>query len=275
MIFYLGTHRPEWLAELSDVPLFVSTRVLRRRVRVGGGDLDRFAARTSWALDSGGFTELSLTGAWQTSPATYVGEVRRYAAEIGRLDWASPQDWMCEPAILARTGLDVVGHQRRTVDNFLELRGLAPELPFVPVLQGWEPDDYRRHIDQYLAAGVDLRTEPRVGLGTVCRRQGTKVLTALVTELAAGGISLHGFGVKTQGLRAAGHLFVSADSTAWSLRACWATHGKEPKLDGCTRRCCNHCLHFALRWRADLLASLENPSRCRVSTDRSGVRCGA
>ncbi|MFF0532943.1 hypothetical protein ACFYT3_31810 [Nocardia amikacinitolerans] len=29
-------------------------------------------------------------------------------------------DWMAEPAMIAKTGLGAVDHQRRTVDNFLE-----------------------------------------------------------------------------------------------------------------------------------------------------------
>ena len=44
------------------------------------------------------------------------------------LEWAAPMDWMCEPAMLARTGLTVEDHQRRTVANFLELRERGPEL---------------------------------------------------------------------------------------------------------------------------------------------------
>ena len=47
---------------------------------------------------------------------------------------------MCEPFMLAKTGLTVAEHQARTVANYLELRSLAPELPFVPVLQGWSLD---------------------------------------------------------------------------------------------------------------------------------------
>jgi O-acetyl-ADP-ribose deacetylase (regulator of RNase III) len=33
-----------------------------------------------WALDSGGFTELSLHGRWKATPAAYVAAVRRYPA---------------------------------------------------------------------------------------------------------------------------------------------------------------------------------------------------
>lgn len=146
MRFFLGSHRPHWLSQ-TDIALFISDRQLRRYKTLP-------RALGPWALDSGGFTELSTQGSWAhgPSPAEYVMRVRRYADEIGGLVFAAPQDWMCEPAILhggqfagtrfAGTGLTVGEHQRRTVENFLELRELAPDLPFIPVLQGWSTSDY-------------------------------------------------------------------------------------------------------------------------------------
>jgi hypothetical protein len=92
--FWLGTHQPGWLARL-DVPLFASHRTLRDRRRLP-------RAIAPWALDSGGFTELTLHGRWRTIPGEYAEAVARYASEVGRLAWAAPQDWMCEPAMLAR-----------------------------------------------------------------------------------------------------------------------------------------------------------------------------
>jgi hypothetical protein len=86
MHFYLGAHQPAWLTK-ATVPLFVSHRRLAARTRLP-------RAGTSWALDSGGFSELSLYGQWRTDPAEYVYFVDRYDREIGRLDWAAPQDWM-------------------------------------------------------------------------------------------------------------------------------------------------------------------------------------
>src|SRR5436190_20996822 len=106
--FYLGTHEASWLARL-DVPLFVSHVRLRRFKTLP-------AARTAWALDSGGFTELSKNDRWVTEPAAYVDACRRYMAEIGRLDWAAPMDWMCEPFMVAKTGLSVDCHQPFTVE---------------------------------------------------------------------------------------------------------------------------------------------------------------
>jgi hypothetical protein len=85
--FYLGTHHPSWLRR-TDVPLFIS----RRRL-AGRKTLPR--ARGPWALDSGGFQELTLHGRWTLTPREYVREVRRYASEIGNLRFAAAMDWLC------------------------------------------------------------------------------------------------------------------------------------------------------------------------------------
>lgn len=235
----MGTHMPHWLATV-NVPLFVSHRRL-----AGRRTLPR--ARVGWALDSGGFTELSMFGEWRTTPEEYVAAVRRYRDEIGGLEWAAPQDWMCEPFMLDKTGLTVGEHQRRTVENYLELRSLAPDLPFVPVLQGWAVGDYLRHADAYERAGVDLPTEPTVGVGSVCRRQATSEIEDLMLRLRP--LRLHGFGVKTEGLSRYAYLLASADSLAWSYTA-----RNRPPLPGCTHKSCANCLRFALRWRDRVLA---------------------
>ncbi|MFJ8812920.1 deazapurine DNA modification protein DpdA family protein [Amycolatopsis thermoflava] len=64
-------------------------------------------ATGGWALDSGGFTELSLHGRWRTDARTYAAAVRRYAEEIGHLAWAAPRDWMVEAHVRTRTGANV------------------------------------------------------------------------------------------------------------------------------------------------------------------------
>jgi hypothetical protein len=250
--FFLGSHQPAWLARV-DVPLMVSHRTLHARRRLP-------RARARWALDSGGFTELAMFGRWQTTPAAYADAVARYAEEIGQLAWASPQDWMCEPAMLARTGLTVQHHQALTVDNYCTLRQLAPHLPFIPVVQGWSISDYLACIHRYQQAGVDLAAVPLVGLGSVCRRQATGQIGAITGELARAGLRLHGFGVKRGGLaRYADHLD-SADSLAWSIHA-----RHRPPLAGCTsHRNCANCPRYALAWRAQVLADLDGPRQLRL-----------
>jgi hypothetical protein len=263
-LFYLGTHMPQWLGDerFRHVPLFVSRRTLSTRKSFP-------RALGTWALDSGGFTELQLHGRWTIDARTYVGEVRRFRDEIGGMTWAAPQDWMCEPAILKGakgfkgTGLSVEDHQRRTVENFLELRSIAPDLPFVPALQGWSVFDYWRCQDLYSAAGVDLAAEPLVGVGTVCRRQGTNEATQIMTSLASGGLKLHGFGFKVNGLRACGSSLTSADSLAWSLGARRDPPLPGHDLPGDGRRFghinCANCATYALKWRAQLLG-LSDPT---------------
>jgi hypothetical protein len=245
MRFYLGTHCPAWLAQ-TDVPLFLSYRRLAGRRRLP-------KALGPWALDSGGFSELATSGRWTYSPARYADDVRRFATEIGSLDWACTQDWMVEPEIRARTGLSVRDHQERTVGSFLELRLLAPEIPWVPVLQGWALADYLDHVAMYARAGVDLRGLPVVGVGSICRRQHTIRAAAILRWLASDGLRLHAFGFKLQGLATASDVLASADSLAWSYHA-----RRSERLPECSgHRRCTSCLRFALEWRARVLDQIE------------------
>lgn len=313
---YLGTHQPQWLARLS-VPLFVSRRTL-----AGRKSLPRALGR--WALDSGGFSELQMFGRWETTPEQYVAEVRRFMKEIGNLDWAAIQDWMCEPQVingLVRrrnpkakrppaidlaawkrwvrglmregraprglvatyvqamrlgseaeivfhgTGLSVEEHQRRSVASALRLRELAPEVPWTPVLQGWEPEDYFRHVEMYRAAGVDLWAVPVVGVGSVCRRQHTEEAEGFLRRLAALGLRLHGFGFKALGLERVHDVLQSSDSLAWSFAA-----RRRPPLPDCVavgekHKNCANCARFALRWLDHLHARL--PVKGRPHTQLS------
>lgn len=241
MLFYLGTHETSWLRDFG-APLFVSDRRLRLRKR-----LPRAAAR--WALDSGGFTELSQFGAWTTPEADYIARTRRYADEIGQLDFAAPQDWMCEPTVLEQTGLTVRDHQDRTIRSVLSLRASAPDLPWIPVLQGWELPDYLRHIDDYARHGIDLRAEPVVGVGTVCRRQSTAEGSQIVRAIARQGIRVHAFGFKLTGLARVRDVVASADSMAWSYAA-----RKCAPLAGCSHASCANCRKFAGAWRDRVVA---------------------
>jgi hypothetical protein len=241
-VFYLGAHHPNWLSS-AGVPLFVSRRSLGKYKK-----LPRAVA--PWALDSGGFTEISMHGEWRSSPAEYVAEVRRFRDDVGQLAFAAPQDWMCEPVMIKRTGLSVEEHQRRSIVNYLDLRSLAPDLPIIPVLQGWSIGSYWRHADDYARAGVDLTALPLVGVGTVCRRQNTTTASIILHGLAAAGIRLHGFGLKLQGLRAAADALASADSMAWSYNA-----RRNPPLPGHAHKNCANCLEWALDWREGALSA--------------------
>jgi hypothetical protein len=248
--FYLGTHVLSFLTA-TRVPLFISRRTLasRRRLR----------SCTTYAVDSNGFTELSMYGCWTVKPGVYAAECRWWYDTLPGFQWAAIQDWMCEPEILQQTGLTVEEHQRRTITSYLRLHELQPTLPWVPVLQGYRPAEYMNHLRMYEDAGVDLRGLERVGVGSICRRQSADVeeAAAIIRELKGEGLRLHLFGFKSTGLeRCAVYLGDgdSADSLAWSKVA----RQKKLKLAGCTHSGnCANCLTWALQWREKLLAGME------------------
>ena len=244
MKFWLGTHKPGWLAR-TDVPLFVSHRTLAVRKTLP-------RARGPWALDSGGFTELSMYGEWRTTPREYAAAVRRYRDEIGRLEWAAIQDYMCEPWIVGKTGLSVAEHQRRTIDSLISLRMLAPDITWLPVVQGWRGSDYLRHIDAYERAGFATSHEPLVGVGSVVRRQGTAEGGEIFKLVSWLGLRLHGFGVKIGALKRFASYLASGDSLAWS----YAARRNPPCFPGHTHIHGGNCLEYALAWRRELLGSL-------------------
>ena len=84
--FYLGGW-PHWLTRADSRCSFSHRQLARRRSMP--------PASCRWALDSGGFTELSLHGRWVTSAEEYATAAASYAERIGNLDFAAPQDWMC------------------------------------------------------------------------------------------------------------------------------------------------------------------------------------
>ena len=170
-----------------------------------------------WMLDSGAFTELARHGEFQTSAWCYGQEVAWWA-RMGRCEAAVSQDYMCEPMILARTGLTVAEHQRRTLDRYDALLATRPPVYILPVLQGYAPAAYADHVRAY---GTRLALGAWVGVGSLCKRQGNPsaivaVLDAVLAERPD--LRLHGFGIKLTALRDArvrARLF-SADSMAWS-----------------------------------------------------------
>lgn len=242
MIFYLGTHKPLWLGsfEFIDKPLFVSRRTLTNE------SLIYPKARGPWSLDSGGFSELDLYGKWKTSEEEYIHDVELFQCLIGNLQWAAPMDWMCEPFIVANTGLTVLEHQKRTILNFARLRETG--LPFIPVLQGYTWKEYLRCYQMYAAIGINLSLEPLVAIGSVCRREGTLEIKNLFERLFSLGLKMHAFGVKTRGIKLYQQYLVSSDSMAWSSRARRLQRPFFPWCIGEHINCAN-CLDYALWWR--------------------------
>lgn len=238
MSFLVGIPEPSWAHRFEEV--FISIARLRRRKAAF------LPPRRRWAMDSAGFTEVALNGGYQTSPATFAEEAADWVTRVPGCCFVASQDFMCEPFVLAKTGLTVPEHQRLTVDRFdaisarwAQLVGDGP--PILPVLQGYMPDEYLRHLEDY---GDRIGHGAWVGVGSVCKRQGN---ISLIRELLGAikrerpDLRLHGFGVKITALQdplIREQLF-SADSMAWSFEA-RKVGQRERQLTGSTQRSPNN-----------------------------------
>jgi hypothetical protein len=171
-------------------------------------------------MDSGAFSTIAMHGGYPAPVDEYAAQIRRWKSN-GNLLAAVAQDYMCEPSMLAKTGLTVAEHQRLTVERYDALLRCETGCYILPVLQGYQPEEYVSHIRQY---GMRLAHGAWVGVGSICKRNGSPraildVLIAIKTERPD--LRLHGFGLKTIALsngtiRA---LLETADSMAWSFAA--------------------------------------------------------
>jgi hypothetical protein len=213
MRFFVGLHQP------SDAKHFESAFISVNRLR------DRkapFAVGGAWVMDSAAFTEVSRFGGFRHGVEEYAAEITRWATNGTTPPLACvAQDYPCERAMLARTGLSVPEHQRMTIDRLDQLRALAPPVYVMPCLQGFAPSEYVAHVRAY---GDRLPPGAWVGVGSVCKRNGKVAAVEQVLRAIKGerpDLRLHGFGLKATALgsafvRAALH---SADSMAWSFAA--------------------------------------------------------
>jgi hypothetical protein len=120
-----------------------------------------------WILDSGAFTEISTHGRWRHDSDEYIELIHRWST-VGQLDAAVSQDMMCEPDILAKTGLSIAEHQENTIIRYNEISQWV-DVYVMPVLQGYSPASYVDHVRQY---GKLLKHGQWVGVGSVCKRNG-------------------------------------------------------------------------------------------------------
>ena len=171
-------------------------------------------------LDSGAFTRIT-SGIGHLDPYVYAAEIDRWSGN-GDLAAAVTQDWMCEPFVLQITGMTIADHQRLTIKRFDVLKSLIKSDTYLmPVLQGYEPADYVRHLIEY---GDRIKQGDWVGVGSICKRNAnansiSSVLMAIKSERPD--IRLHGFGIKRTALLSSmvWDLLYSADSQAHGLAA--------------------------------------------------------
>lgn len=172
---------------------------------------------TQLAADSGGFVASRIWGEYRYSLEQYVTWLRAF-----RPLWAATMDYCCEPELAVVTEQ----RQRRTTENAYQAWEHFQQLPlaWVPTIQGWLPEDYRRHASQMQSLIEEMRAayannrDFRVGVGTLCRRNDASMVQAILDAIreVLPGIPLHLWGIKLDALRSIDLTqVVSTDSAAW------------------------------------------------------------
>lgn len=210
MRFFVGLHQPGDARHFEQCMISIA-RLRHRKSAFAVG---------AWMLDSGAFSELSIHHHYRHTPREYAVHIRRWKS-CGQLLAASSQDYMCEPFILEKTGLNIPTHQRLTIERYDALLYERTGVYILPVLQGYAPADYVQHVADY---GGRLADGAWVGVGSVCKRNSD--IGAIETVLGAikharPDLRLHGFGIKTTSLQSpiVRDCLHSADSMAWSFAA--------------------------------------------------------
>ncbi|SEI41709.1 deazapurine DNA modification protein DpdA family protein [Paraburkholderia diazotrophica] len=211
MRFFTGLHQPSD-AQHFDAAFISKNRLAKRKSGFAVGD---------WIMDSGAFTTILTHGGYPEGVEVYAAEIKRWSTN-GNLLAAVAQDYMCEAHMLKITGMTIEQHQQLTIERYDALvKCDVGGVYILPVLQGYDPEDYVRHIEMY---GDRLAQGAWVGVGSVCKRNGDpraieRVLMAI--KAVRPDLRLHGFGLKSTALSSwiVRELLHTADSMAWSYSA--------------------------------------------------------
>jgi len=195
-------------------------------------------------IDSGSFTRIKL--------GREVADYRRLidTAIINDARIVFVPDYMCETNIRAIGGYSVETAIRRTTRNTIDMLKYAEKIGFDTkrigrVVQGWNVEDYIRHIDLMLKKKViEDKKDCVIGIGSVCRRNATLNIVNIIKAIRKRlpNAYLHAFGVKGDTLPYINRLVDSADSFAWAIGSWHAKRDGRPVCGrfGCEKNCV-HC----------------------------------
>lgn len=189
-------------------------------------------------LDSGGFSFFTRKGDYPFTIEEYIDLIKYYHPQ-----YAAIMDYPCEPELTigdVRTRIDRTIENTQKIFRFCEVHNKTQKMeplsisPFfvsscvdheteiVPVIQGYELEDYKYCVDQMCALGL---IRPYMAVGSICRRVSIKELRKLVVGIAdyVGAVNpdvkLHYFGLKKSALKdpAINQRVYSCDSMAWRI----------------------------------------------------------
>ncbi len=163
-------------------------------------------------LDSGGYGAAFYDDGFKFSIDEYAELVQKIRPEY----WAT-MDYPCEPNV--RQGMTVNKRIALTIKNCQKL--LSVGLPgCVPVIQGWELNDYLLCVELMRKANV---IQPVMGIGSICRRGKQAEIVEIVRHLhkELPQTQFHAFGVKINALKCNNgeilNYLHSIDTAAWQF----------------------------------------------------------
>jgi hypothetical protein len=168
------------------------------------------------AIDSGGFTAARKWGRYPWTHQQYIDWIRAESRDVP-LDWCAVMDYACERDVdrgIYATNRDRI---KATIRNDRALRALAPDLPWLSVLQGNTLEESA--LDLALRRRIGLLF-PYMGIGSICRRVGSEAAAVLAwygPRLPATRYHAFGLDIRTFDARDAAYfLCASWDSYSWT-----------------------------------------------------------
>jgi len=163
-------------------------------------------------LDSGAFGCAFYDGG-------YTYNCEEYLEIVGKVKptWWATMDYPCEPTILP--AMSINERIEKTIENTQTLRA-APFGGFLPVIQGWEIEDYLYCAERMKKENL---IQPVMAIGSICRRGSQAEVVAVVSALqrALPEVKFHAFGTKISTLNYNNgeilNYLESLDTAAWQF----------------------------------------------------------
>jgi hypothetical protein len=163
-------------------------------------------------LDSGGFSFLNRFGDYPFGVDTFVDWYQMMMdANNKKISFISTPDYPCEEEI-TRTCKLKTNYERiiATVDKAVECYDKHPDVPWMPVIQGYEPSEYEMCLSLYRCKGIKPK---KFAVGSMCRRTNIKKIEYHIKNLIEYGLKeeIHIFGLCIRGMKSK-YLFDNVDS---------------------------------------------------------------
>jgi len=172
-------------------------------------------------LDSGGYSFFIKWGKYPFSVEEYVSFANQIQDEYPLTEVAI-MDYACEPDI-NRTNLKTNKERiDSTIQNALSCIDYEPNLPWVPIVQGYTLQEYRYCLDQYKEVGLYDDDFHLWAIGSLCARKKVGGIRKIVVDLSREiNYPIHTFGMTITALKDPQIFFNihSSDSGAWSFNA--------------------------------------------------------